>query len=974
MRSIILLTISFTVFQTAFFAIGSSKEFRLDLSGMGMWERRTAAAEETLAYSSSWTTNASADAKSVVQIMPVLKPKYLVIDLSGGTNATHYPVSSLDEVPGGSWSDEYKTDKLVLRHIPAGAFIMGGRNTDYPGAVNTNLHMVTITRDFYMGVFEVTQRQWELVMGTRPSFFTNETCYATRPVEKVSYFDIRGSEKGAAWPDETDCDEESFLGVLSAKSGLSGIDLPTDAQWEYACRAGTSTSLQNGKNISSAQDEEACPELMTIARFVGNSNCKPASVPMKQASTDEECSARVGSYAPNSWGLYDMHGNVWEWCLDRTDWLAMGAVDPVGTRDNSVTNRMIRGGAFHELAWRCGSGFRYSDTRGVGYRPSNRVPTVGLRLCFQRGDVPDFDSASIEVDRAGTGTQVWTPKKAGTYYLTHSTMDGATNTQLLSAWFEVPGYKLSIEPQGELTNGVRVAIGGAGDGWKVYYTTNGLAPSAMSTEYTGPFVLSASAKVRAIAYSEQGVESEEVAETFTLHDALHLASAVARQRYPWNGMVDVDIDLKGDETAVYLVSLIAQDLAGGTNLAVRTVSGAGLLSPGTHRLTWHADADIPDDFNFGRVAVTVKATDSPFLKYAKTLKLTVSGYEGAETLANVPTLVRLSTAIEGFDYADFATTNGSDLVFFDENQVPLSYEIDEWRTNGESLVWVKLPELKPGTGFTAAWGRSAEVSSIDGGEQEAERAKHEVWRDYAAVWHMNEDSGTAYDSTKHHLDGIPSFGTNELADISQMVAYENGACGRARVNGRANGKGGNYLTVPASDAFALGGEFSVAGWFRLEKLVCLNDSTTDCDDPRLISLKPQSFNQMTGFEINFENRADYLAVRAQTNSYFYVNTPSALTNWVSLVAQYSQTNVSVYANGNLLTNAIVKRVIDDEGVMLGIGNNANGSLWSVNGQYDEIRLRGGTLSADRIKADYDMIMNRRFLTYGTVECGWEGTK
>ena len=105
------------------------------------------------------------------------------MDLSGGAAATHYPIEYLDEIPGGSWSDEYKTSKLALRHIPAGSFIMGGRNTDYPGAVNTNLHMVTLTKDFYRGVFEVTQRQWALVMGNRPSAFSNETCYATRPVE-----------------------------------------------------------------------------------------------------------------------------------------------------------------------------------------------------------------------------------------------------------------------------------------------------------------------------------------------------------------------------------------------------------------------------------------------------------------------------------------------------------------------------------------------------------------------------------------------------------------------------------------------------------------------------------------------------------------------------------------------------------------------------------------------------------------------
>jgi len=93
---------------SSFAATGASPEFRLDLRGLGPWQRHTARVSETLTYSSAWATNAAAGAKAVVKVMPVLKtkPKYLVVDLSGGTNATHYPITSLDEVPGGSWSDE----------------------------------------------------------------------------------------------------------------------------------------------------------------------------------------------------------------------------------------------------------------------------------------------------------------------------------------------------------------------------------------------------------------------------------------------------------------------------------------------------------------------------------------------------------------------------------------------------------------------------------------------------------------------------------------------------------------------------------------------------------------------------------------------------------------------------------------------------------------------------------------------------
>lgn len=264
---------------------------------------------------------------------------FLYIDLSEGPNAITYPTFYLPKVPSEGWTDEYRTTKLVLRRIEPGSFIMGGGSSD-------ESRRVTLTKPFYMGVFEVTQRQWELVMGTWPgstlsSFYERGDAY---PAYYVSYDDIRGSSSGARRPASSAVDASSFLGRLRAKTGLD-FDLPTEAQWEYACRAGTATTYYWGDAMDGA-----------YAWYSGNSGSTTHS---------------VGTRKPNAWGLYDMSGNVWEWCRDRYGTLAYGT-DPAGSASDSF--RVGRGGSWSYEAYFCTSSSRFN------FEPFFRDYDRGFRL------------------------------------------------------------------------------------------------------------------------------------------------------------------------------------------------------------------------------------------------------------------------------------------------------------------------------------------------------------------------------------------------------------------------------------------------------------------------------------------------------------------------------------------------------------------------------------------------------------------
>ena len=349
------------------------------------------------AHRVTWDANAegvnfkSQDVKVFAEIVHYAE-KYMVIDVSGGPNTNCYPVTYLYGAPeGGFTNNTYRGDKIALRLVPPGSFVMGSPTAE-PGRANTAArevqHAVAITKPFYIGVFEITQKQYLNVMGgTNPSQYKDDNGF--RPVEKVSYNNIRGTADVTThqydWPHNSDVDmQNSFMGKLRAKckeQNLSGewepveglFDLPTDAQWEYACRAGTTTPFNNGEPCAIAGDLDT--QLAKLGRYARNGG-------------NSRQHAVVGTAgAPNAWGLYDMHGNVWEWCLD---WYQEGvqnienpSVDPVGPSAGSAAGltRVRRGGSWDVVAAQeCRSAFRnfiapaHAQDNAIGFRLSRTLP------------------------------------------------------------------------------------------------------------------------------------------------------------------------------------------------------------------------------------------------------------------------------------------------------------------------------------------------------------------------------------------------------------------------------------------------------------------------------------------------------------------------------------------------------------------------------------------------------------------------
>ena len=259
---------------------------------------------------------------------------------------------------------------IELVYIPAGTFTMGSPASETEDFANPYLdnerlqHQVTLSA-FYMGKYEVTQEQYQTVMGTNPSDFSSEPAdgemQGKRPVEQVTWYDtiefcnalsvLEGLTPyyniNKEQPDlNNTCAYDPLEWLITLNTSADGYRLPTEAQWEYACRAGTTTAYNTGARISD-------------------------STGWYDANGGEK-THEVGKKTPNAWGLYDMHGNVFEWCWDwYGSYSSRAQTDPQGT--SSGSDRVFRGGYWFSSAGNVRSARRnYSD-------PSDHGRNIGLR-------------------------------------------------------------------------------------------------------------------------------------------------------------------------------------------------------------------------------------------------------------------------------------------------------------------------------------------------------------------------------------------------------------------------------------------------------------------------------------------------------------------------------------------------------------------------------------------------------------------
>ena len=290
--------------------------------------------------------NCDAHAGTIENVSAGSNRKIVILGKDSSGNVTHRGEKSGIDVTAGQTTNAgtIEVDQMIdyinsldmtFKFISAGTFTMGSPTDELGRETEETQHEVTLTQSFYMQSTEVTQTQWVAVMGSNPSYFSGcSDC----PVEWVSWDDV-----------------QTFITELNTW-GEGTYRLPTEAEWEYSARAGTTTAFANGD--ITVTDCSYDPNLDVMGWYCYNSNDSTQSIAQKN---------------PNAWGLYDMHGNVWEWCQDWYGTYPSSSVtDPTGPTSGS--RRVIRGGSWIHNAYTCRSSHRAPDN------PDYRDKHLGFRL------------------------------------------------------------------------------------------------------------------------------------------------------------------------------------------------------------------------------------------------------------------------------------------------------------------------------------------------------------------------------------------------------------------------------------------------------------------------------------------------------------------------------------------------------------------------------------------------------------------
>ena len=322
--------------------------------------------DSATAVVTAWATNAP--------------PDYMVVNLTDG-DKTYY--TSVDSLPGGCGlsNDLYRTERMVFRKIPArGVTWRMGSPLDEDGRFNDEKpHLVTLTRDYWFGVFSVTMAQHKRVMNDNsnvaPSvcFFTNLSSYATRPFQGAGPKDLF----------------DTYIPAFQARTRGTLFTVPTEAQWEYAARAGAGTSLTTGKNLISVKTDVQLNELGRYGANHSAADSDSATASIRE-NDDSSGTSKVGVFKANRWGIYDIHGNVHNICSDRY------AADYDGDMDSVVTNPeggdpascsefVARGGCWGYRGVNYASYCRLACRRSIANDVSKAVTFrhFGYRLCLE---------------------------------------------------------------------------------------------------------------------------------------------------------------------------------------------------------------------------------------------------------------------------------------------------------------------------------------------------------------------------------------------------------------------------------------------------------------------------------------------------------------------------------------------------------------------------------------------------------------